>query len=235
MAAATFSVLVVTAPPPGTNSEGAGAFVKIDGREALLRAAELFLNRDNVKQIQVAFLPEDAEEAKRKHGGHFGFSGVKVVTGGPKWIDQWAAAEAKLSAEATHVIVHDAARPAVPYSDIEALMTAAEESPAAALALAAPVRAELVELDEGGEPVALHGASRFMQLLTPQAYTVAKFKEIVASRQEVHASQLKLIRGSALNVRVGGAGDASLARAMIGMLPKPKVKPPSSPFEEAQW
>lgn len=235
MAVATFSVLLVTAPPPGTSPEGAGAFVKIDGRETLLRAAELFLNRDNVKQIQVAFLPDDVEEAKRKHGGHFGFSGVKVVTGGPKWIDQWAAAEAKLSAEATHVIVHDAARPAVPYSDLEALMAAAEEGPAAAIALAAPVRSQLVELDEGGGPMALHGPSRFMQLLTPQVYTVAKFKEIVASRQEVHASQLKLIRGSALNVRVGGAGDASLAKAMIGMLPKPKVKPLSSPFEEAQW
>lgn len=235
MAVATFSVLLVTAPPPGMSPEGAGPFVKIDGREALLRAAELFLNRDNVKQIQVAFLPEDVEEGKRKHGGHFSFSGVKVVTGGPKWIDQWAAAEAKLSVEATHVIVHDAARPSVPYSDIEALMAAAEEGPAAAIALAAPVRGQLVELDEGGGPMALHGPSRFMQLLTPQVYTAAKFKEIVAGRQEVHASQLKLIRGSALNVRVGGAGDAGLAKAMIGMMPKPKVKPPSSPFEEAQW
>jgi len=235
-APAMFSVLLVTAPLPNSGSEGAGgAFVKIDGREALLRATELFLNRDNVKQIQIAFLPQDAEEAKRKHGGHFGFSGVKVVTAGPRWIDQWIAAEAKLSAEATHVMVHDAARPAVPYADIEALMVAADEGQAAAVALAAPVRTPLVELDEGGAPMAVHAPSRFMQLLTPQVYSVAKFKEIVASRQEIHASQLKLIRGSALNVRVAGAGDASLARAMIGMLPKPKVKPPSSPFEEAQW
>ena len=41
---ATFSVLLVTAAPPGHGSESGGAFVKIDGRESLLRCAELFLN-----------------------------------------------------------------------------------------------------------------------------------------------------------------------------------------------
>src|SRR5438270_933293 len=104
-AAAVFSVLVVTAAPAGQAVEAGGGFVKIDGRESLLRAVELFLNRDNVKQVQIAFLPEDAEEAKRKHGGHFGFSGVKVVSGGPRWIDQLIAGAAKGVAEATHVIV----------------------------------------------------------------------------------------------------------------------------------
>ena len=38
-----------------------------------------------------------------------------------------------------------------------------------------------------------------------------------------------------LNIRLGGPGDAGMAKAMINMLPKSKVKPPSSPFEEAQW
>src|SRR5437016_11967943 len=110
---AVFSVLLMTAPPPGQAGDAGNSLVKIDGREALLRTAELFLNRENIKQIQLAFLPEHVEEAKRKHGGHFGFSGIKVLTGGPRWIDQWAAAATKLAPEATHVIVHDAARPAV--------------------------------------------------------------------------------------------------------------------------
>ena len=34
----------------------------------------------------------------------------------------------------------------------------------------------------------------------------------------------------------GGTGlGLTLVKAMINLLPKPKVKPPSSPFEEAQW
>lgn len=230
--AATFSVLLVTAAPPGQGAEAGGAFVKVDGREALVRAAELFLNRDNVKQVQIAFLPEDVEEAKRKHGGHFGFSGIKVASGGPRWIDQIVAGAAKLIPEATHVIVHDAARPAVAYSDIDALMAAAEKN--AVVSLSTPLRSPLVEVDEGGNPLAFHPASRFVQLLTPQAFSKAKFQEMVAARQEPHPSQFTLLKGSPLNLRVSGPGDAGLVKTMIGMLPKPKIKA-ASPFEEAQW
>ena len=46
---AVFSVLLLTAPPPGLSGEAGGSLVKIDGREALLRSVELFLNRENVK------------------------------------------------------------------------------------------------------------------------------------------------------------------------------------------
>src|SRR5215210_1052382 len=113
---ANFSVLLLTAPPAGQAADSGGAFVKIDGRESLLKCVELFLNRDNIKQIQIVFLPEALEEAKRKHAPHLSFSGVKVLSGGPRWIDQIAAAAGKISPDATHVIVHDAARPAVPYS-----------------------------------------------------------------------------------------------------------------------
>ncbi|HEX3359225.1 MAG TPA: 2-C-methyl-D-erythritol 4-phosphate cytidylyltransferase, partial [Tepidisphaeraceae bacterium] len=159
---AIFSVIVLTAPPPGLAAEANGAFVKVDGRESLLRAVELFLNRDQIQQIQIVFTPEMLEEGKRKYGGHLSFSGVKVLSAGPKWIDQLAVAAPKISDESTHVLIHDAARPAVVYSDIEAILEAAEKHPA--IALAAPVRTSLAELDEGGGAVAFHSPSRFMQL-----------------------------------------------------------------------
>lgn len=233
MTTTTFSVLVLTAPPPGLASEGGGAFVKVDGREALLRSVELFLNRDNVKQIQLAILPDAIEEVKRKYGGHLGFSGVKLITGGPRWIDQIVAAGATISSEATHVIIHDAARPAVPYSDIDALMSEAESK--SAVALVTPVRTTLVETDEGGNPVAFHTPQPWMQLLTPQVFSKEKFAEMVASKTEVHASQVTLLKGSPLNIRAGGPGEAGLLKSMINMLPKPKMKALNSPFEEAQW
>jgi 2-C-methyl-D-erythritol 4-phosphate cytidylyltransferase len=234
-----FSVLILTATPPGLPPEsggiagGAAPFIKIDGREALLRSVELFLNRDNVKQIQLVFSPEDAEEGKRKYGAHLGFSGVKLVTGGPKWMDQITAGAEKLSAEATHVIVHDAARPAVPYSDVDALMDAAPKH--AATALATPLRGGLAELDEGGGAMAFHPASRYRQVLTPQVFSAAAFKEMAAKKTETHASQFGLIDGSGLNVRAGAGAGASFLKAMLNMLPKPKIKGPSNPFEEAQW
>ena len=231
---ATFSVLLLTAPPAGGNAEAGGPFVKIDAREVLLKSSELFLNRENVKQIQIVFLPENLEEAKRKYAPHLSFSGVKVLSGGPRWIDQIAAASGKISPEATHVIVHDAARPVVAYSDIEGIMEMAEKN--SAITLAAPSRNNLIEVDEGGNALAIHPATRYLQLLTPQAYDKATFDKMASTKQEVHPSQLKIFKGSALNIRAGG-GEAGpgLLKAMLNLLPKPKIKPPSSPFEEAQW
>ena len=148
-------------------------------------------------------------------------------------VDQAKAAADKIAAECTHVILHDAARPAVPYSDIDALMEAAEKHDA--VTLAAPVRTTLVEVDEGSNPMAFHLAPHFMHLLTPQVFSKPKFIEMASSGKEIHPSQITIQKGSSLNIRLGGPGDAGMAKAMINMLPKSKVKPPKSPFEEAQW
>jgi 2-C-methyl-D-erythritol 4-phosphate cytidylyltransferase len=231
-----FSVLVLTAAPPGLGvaaGETSGALVKIDGREALLRSVELFLNRDNIKQIQLVITPDAMNDAKAKFGAHLGFSGVKLVSGGPRWMDQVAAAAATVSPEATHVLIHDAARPAVPFSDIDAVLAGAEKQ--AAVALVSPVRSTLVEVDEGGSAVTVHVPSGFMQMLTPQVFSRAIFAEMAAKKTEVHPSRLSLVKGSSLNVRVGGTGDAGVVKAMISMLPKPKIKAGLSPFDEAQW
>ena len=52
---------------------------------------------------------------------------------------------------------------------------------------------------------------------------------------ETHPSRVTLVKGSPLNVRVGGPGDAGHVREMLNLLPKPKAKGSSNPFEEAQW
>ncbi len=229
-----FSVLILTAAPPGLAKDGAsGAFLKVDGREAVLKSAELFLNRDLIKQILVVVSADQIEEAKRKYGGHFGFSGIKLVTGGPRWIDQIAAAKEKIDPASTHVIVHDAARPAVAFSDLDSLLVAAEKAKVVALAL--PMRATLVETDEGGSPIGLQSPERCSQLLTPIAYAKKTFDEMAASKSEPHASVLTLIKGSPTNVRVNSPADVPLVSAMIKLLPKPKIKAPDNPFDEAQW
>jgi 2-C-methyl-D-erythritol 4-phosphate cytidylyltransferase len=131
------------------------------------------------------------------------------------------------------MILHDAARPAVPYSDLDALMSASEKYDAAVLA--APIRSSLLELDEGGNVVAAHPPQRFMQLQTPQVYSRKVIDEIAASGKEPHPSRLSIVKGSPLNVRLGAPGESGFAKAMIAMLPKPKLRAASSPFEEAQW
>jgi len=225
-----FSALVLTATPPG-HSEGGGAFVKLDGREALLRSVELFLNRPNVKQIQLIVGNDSAEEVKRKYGGNLGFMGVKLVVGGAKWQEQITAAAPKISTEATHVLIHDAARPLTPYNDIDALLDAAAKN--AVAVLAAGIQNSLIELDPAHLPVALRPPGEFMSLQSPLALSKKRFDELAGGR-EVHASEMTLVRGSPCNIRIG-PGDGSLAKAMLNLLPKPKAKAPNNPFEEAQW
>jgi len=130
-------------------------------------------------------------------------------------------------------MVHDAARPAVAFSDIDALMAEAESH--SAVCLATPVRNTLVEVDEGGSPLAVHLPGPYRQLLTPQAFSKAVFLEMAQSKTEIHPSKLRLLNGSPLNVRVGSSSDGGLVKAMIGLLPKPKMKARSNPFDEAQW
>jgi 2-C-methyl-D-erythritol 4-phosphate cytidylyltransferase len=229
---ANFSVILLTAAPPGLASDVGGFMVKIDQREILLRCVELFLNRDNIKQVQVVFAPDAMEEARRKFNAHLSFTGVRMLSGGTTWLEQIAAAREKISAEATHVVVHDAARPLVPYGDLDALLEAAEKHEA--VVLAASLRNGLIEVDAGGAPVAMHPASSYYGLLAPQAFAMKAFHEICDKKSELHASRLHIVKGSPLNIRVG-PGDASLAKALLNVLPKAKAKPLTNPFEEAQW
>lgn len=229
----SFSVVLFTAAPSILAAEGAGAFVKVDGRECLLRSVESFLNRDNIKQIQLVVAEEQMEEAKRKYGAHLGFSGVKLISAPKQWMDQIAAAGEKISAECSHVILHDAARPAVAYGDLDALMGEVEKHPVAVLTT--PIRAGLIETEESGKPIALRPPQRFAQVVTPWAMRKDKFLEMAKSKREPAAAEMWLVRSSSLNIRVSSPGDAGLAKVMIGMLPKPKIKGPENPFEEAQW
>lgn len=231
---AVFQVVLLTAAPPEHPALAGGSLVKVDGREALLRSGELFVNREAISKIEVIISPDGYEEAKRKFGGHLSFAGVGLRSGGPSWSEQLAAAAAGIDAQATHVVIHDAARPIVPFSDIDALLEAAQEHPA--VALTTPIRGSLLEVDDSSNPAAYRSSDRFVELLTPQVYRRDLFEQLARSPDSaVPADQLHLLKGSPLNLRVGGSGDAALAKTLLKHLPKKNVKRPTNPFEEAQW
>jgi len=85
----------------------------------------------------------------------------------------------------------DAARPAVAFSDIDALMEAAEKHQA--VALSTPVRTGLVEVDEGGSPVAFHTPTNYRHILTPQAFSRETFLELASKKAEIHPSRMTLL------------------------------------------
>jgi len=87
----------------------------LGGRALLLRTVELFTRREEVASIVVAAPPEEEalEQFRDRYGAQLGFHGVRIVAGGRA--DRWETVQRALDAvpeDATHIAVHDAARPA---------------------------------------------------------------------------------------------------------------------------
>lgn len=221
------AVVIVTAPP--TVDDPPGAMIKVDGRESLLRCMEMFANREGILKTLVVIHPKQSDEVKRKLGSHLMFMGIKLVTGGDTWWSQLAEAQQALPPEAQHVLVHDGARPVVPYTDLDAILGMKGKQEVVALGCRVP--GPVFKADQlpgtgwrNDQPV--------VSLLTPVLLTRQGLDRVVKDGH--FPSQIELIEGSVMNVRVGTV-DTALAKAMLGLLPKPKVKAPTNPFEEAQW
>jgi 2-C-methyl-D-erythritol 4-phosphate cytidylyltransferase len=99
----------------------------LGGRPLLLRTVEVFTKCDEVVQILVAAPPDALDEFKDQFGAPLGFLGVTVVPGGrtARWESVRAALD-HIQDDASHVIVHDAARPAVSPRLLRDVLTAAE-------------------------------------------------------------------------------------------------------------
>ncbi len=231
-----FAVILLTAPPPAadTAGENKGPFTKVDGRECLLRAAELFVNRSEIVQILTTFPAAEAEEARRRFGNHLAFSGVKIGEPADGWYTQLKALAERLEEGVTHILVHDAARPAVAIPDLDGLLAVANEHPEAPAALSATLEQGLVEVDGEGRPIGYRPADAFVLLLWPRLYPKALVTPL-SEGEEPSADRLRLVPGMALNVRCNGPADARRVAAMIKLLPEPKREGPLSPFDEARW
>jgi 2-C-methyl-D-erythritol 4-phosphate cytidylyltransferase len=207
--------------------------VKVDGRECLLRAVDLFTSRDDVSGIVVGFSPARDAMLREKFSSHLMFAGVKAATGGPALGAQIAACVAKLPAEATHVIVHDAARPAVPQGDIDRLCESAEV--ADVVAPASPVHGPLARADDAGNVLGVEPPGGLRHVHWPIVFRRDALDAFARSGFDAIAGRLALVPGSPLNVRVDSDRDASLAKQMLAIIPKPRSKGPTNPFEEASW
>lgn len=98
----------------------------LGGRALLLRTVERFTRREEVRSIIVAAPPDGFDEFRERYGASLGFHGVRIVPGGR--IERWETVREALAVvpdEATHVAIHDAARPATPEELIDRVFAAA--------------------------------------------------------------------------------------------------------------
>src|SRR4051812_34919591 len=106
-------------------------YAELDGRAVWLRAAEPFINRDDVAQILVAIAPEDRELFERRHRASVAFLGIRVVEGGAERADSVARALAEVDPACEFVAIHDAARPCLTRELVDAVFAAARAHGAA--------------------------------------------------------------------------------------------------------
>lgn len=143
MFAMNLAVIIPAAGASSRYTQSGGLRSKIDedlgGRPVLQRSVELFSNLDCVSIIIVAGPAEGYEEFIARHGDKLGLLGVKLCKGGAahRW-DSVRNALALVPPEATHIAVHDAARPITPPDLIERILAAAEKHPAVIPAIDVP-------------------------------------------------------------------------------------------------
>lgn len=125
------------------------------GRSVLERSVELFANRDEVSTIVVAGPHDenDFDAFKDRYGPKLGFLGATLVRGGAVHrYDSVKNALAEVPAAATHVAVHDAARPCASTRLIDRLLEAAANHPAVVPGIpVADTLKHTEELEEAGE------------------------------------------------------------------------------------
>lgn len=126
----TFMKIALIIPAAGTSSRYGANRSKLaedlGGRPVLLRTVELFNKRPEVHGIIVAGPPDNLEEFKFRFGDQLAFHGATVVSGGQK--HRWETVRNALEAipdDATHVAIHDAARPGTPADLIDRVFEAA--------------------------------------------------------------------------------------------------------------
>ncbi len=100
----------------------------LGGKTVLQRTIELFNTRPEVHQLIVAgpHDPAQMESFKLRHGDRLNLLGAELVQGGKdfRWQSVQAALDA-VSSDATHIAIHDAARPAAPADLIDRVFDAA--------------------------------------------------------------------------------------------------------------
>lgn len=101
---------------------------ELGGKAAFLLAADLFLGRADVTQVLLAVDPDRIEDFRFRWEDKLSFMGVTLVAGGKR--DRWETVQRALehvAEDATHIAVHDAARPVASSAMIDRVFAAVQQ------------------------------------------------------------------------------------------------------------
>ncbi|MFL5340525.1 MAG: 2-C-methyl-D-erythritol 4-phosphate cytidylyltransferase [Gemmataceae bacterium] len=222
-------------------------YVHLDGRAVWLRAAELFVARDDVCQTLLVISPEDQEMFERKFRANIVFMNVQVVLGGAERFESVANALAKVKPEAEFIAIHDAVRPCVTGELIDAVFAAAAAGGGALLAT--PVNDTVKRTDAQRKVTATVPRDGLWLAQTPQVFRRDWLLDAYARRGDIKepltddaqlveaaGHRVQVVPGASTNIKITAKADLILAEAILKCRPDPKPNRPIHPFaEDEMW
>jgi 2-C-methyl-D-erythritol 4-phosphate cytidylyltransferase len=216
-------------------------FVELKGRPVWVRTAEQFVNREDVIQTILVVSPDDLDWFKEKFRPNLAFMDVEVVTGGAERFDSVLKGLERVRPEADFVAVHDAARPLIVKDWIDQVFRAAEQHNAAILAT--PVTSTLKRVDGNQLISATVSRDHLWAAQTPQVFRRQLLLDAYAKRGSLHATdeaqlvenlghRVKIVTGSALNLKITTLEDLRIAEHLLDALPKEKLPGFLHPFAD---
>lgn len=208
-------------------------FVELKGRPVWVRAAEVFVSREDVVQTIVAVAPDDLEWFKEKFRPNLAFMDVEIVAGGAERADTVQNALARVRPEADYVAVHDAARPLLVAEWIDKIFQAAIEH--GAVIPAVPEANTLKRVRGDGTVEETIPRQGVWEAQTPQVFRRQLLLDAYAQRGSFAATDdaqlverlgqtVKVIEGWPMNIKITTAASFKMAEALVDALPKPTLR-----------
>jgi 2-C-methyl-D-erythritol 4-phosphate cytidylyltransferase len=221
-------------------------FVDVAGRAAFLRSAELFSDREDVKQILLAIPPEDQELVNVKWGPNLKFFNVKTFLGGSERFETVEKGLSLIKDQIELIAVHDAVRCCVTKKWIDKVIDTAGMTGAAILAC--PVTATVKEVKDQ-TIVRTVDRTDLYEAQTPQVFEADLLRQAHANLNKLDKSKISddaqldetlgrevsIVETDASNIKITRGTDIPIAEAIIKSRPKPGLKGPVGPYIEAQW
>ncbi len=240
---ATFAVILPAAGKSTrfTSHKRKKPFVDLKGRPTWVRAAECFVNRDDVKQVLLVVSREDSEWVKEKFRPNLAFMNIDIIEGGEERFQSVQNALARVKSDVEFVAVHDAARPLIVKEWVDTIFAAAEKSGAAIPAI--PTANTLKRVGPNSRILETVSREGLWQAQTPQVFRRQLLLDAFAKRGNLAATDeaqlventgypVTVVEGWPMNIKITTFADFKMAEALVDALPKPKLLGALHPFAD---
>ncbi|VAX38637.1 2-C-methyl-D-erythritol 4-phosphate cytidylyltransferase [hydrothermal vent metagenome] len=216
-------------------------FIELKGRPVWVRAAECFVNRNDVIQTIIVVAPDDFDWFKEKFRPNLAFMDIEIVAGGASRAESVQNGLSQVTANADFVAVHDAARPLITSQWIDDVFKKAEETGAAIPAI--PIPGTIKQVNDKQTIEQTVPREKLWQAQTPQVFSrelllkaFEKQDNFTATDEaqlvEQYGHAVSVVTGSPMNFKITTADDFKMAEAVLGHLPKPKGLSSLHPFAD---